>query len=45
MIYVLTFRGEPVAASYRFERMNMQAADYSREDQADLAIKEVDIVV
>lgn len=44
MIYVLTLRGEPVYASYRFERLNMAAADYSREEQAELAIKEVDIV-
>lgn len=44
MIYVLSYRGEPVKASYRFERLNLAAADYSREEQKDLVIREVDIV-
>jgi hypothetical protein len=44
VIYVLSLRGEPICASYRFERLNMAAADYTREEQADLAIKEVDII-
>jgi hypothetical protein len=44
VIYVLIYRGEPVKASYRFERLNMAAADYTREQQKDLLIREVDIV-
>jgi hypothetical protein len=44
VIYVLSYRGEPVKASYRFERLNMAAADYTREEQAHLVIREVDIV-
>ena len=44
MIYVLSLRGEPVFASYRFERLNESAAEYTREDQAELMIREVDIV-
>lgn len=44
MIYVLSLRGEPVFASYRFERLNESAAEYSREDQAQLAITCVDVV-
>lgn len=44
MIYVLSLRGEPVCASYRFERLNVAAADYSREEQKHLLIREVDIV-
>lgn len=44
MIYVLIYRGEPVKASYRFERLNMAAADYTHEQQKDLLIREVDIV-
>lgn len=43
-IYVLTLRGIPVAAAYRFERMNERAAEYNREDQAQLLIREVDIL-
>ena len=42
MIYVLTLRGVPVAAAYRFERMNEQAAEYTR--QAHLLIRQVDIL-
>lgn len=44
MIYVLSLRGEPVFASYRFERLNESAATYTREEQASLTIREVDIV-
>jgi len=46
MIYVLTLRGVPVAAAYRFERLNERVTDgrYSREDQQHMAITPVDIL-
>jgi hypothetical protein len=43
-IYVLTLRGVPVAASYRFERLNETTAEYTQEDQAHMLIREVDIL-
>lgn len=45
MIYVLSYQGVPVAASYRFERLNMAAADYTAAQQADLKISDVEVVV
>lgn len=43
-IYVLTLRGIPVAAAYRFERMNERAAEYTREEQGQMAIREVEVL-
>jgi hypothetical protein len=43
-IYVLTLRGIPVAAAYRFERLNDTAAKYTREEQRHMLIREVDIL-
>jgi hypothetical protein len=44
VIYVLTLRGIPVAAAYRFERLNERCAEYTREDQQFMLIREVDVL-
>jgi hypothetical protein len=46
VIYVLTLRGVPVAAAYRFERLNERVGDgqYSQEDQQHMEITPVDIL-
>ncbi len=44
MIYVLTLRDIPVAAAYRFERLNERLTEYSREDQAHMRIHPTDIL-
>ena len=44
MIYVLTLRGIPVAAAYRFERLNERCGEYTADDQREMLIREVDIL-
>lgn len=44
VIYVLTLKGVPVAAAYRFERLNERAAEYTRAEQQDMDIRPVDIL-
>lgn len=43
-LYVLTLRGIPVAAAWRFERLNEKAADYTADEQKHLLIREVDVL-
>jgi hypothetical protein len=43
-IYILSLRGVPVAAAWRFERLNERVADHTREERAQLAILPVEIL-
>jgi hypothetical protein len=44
VIWVLSYHGEPIAVSYRFECLNEFMANYTAAQQSDMAIKEVQVI-
>lgn len=43
-MYVLMFRGQPIACAERFERLSMQMTLYTASQQADMHVIRVDLL-
>jgi hypothetical protein len=43
-IWVLSFDGKPIAAAYRFERLNEAMTLYTAAQQARMSINEVEVL-
>jgi len=43
-VWILSFQGKPIAAAYRFERLNEAMTLYTAAQQAEMAINEVEVL-
>jgi hypothetical protein len=43
-MYVLVYRGEPIAVAERFERLSEQMTNYTAAQQSDMTIKPVEVL-
>jgi hypothetical protein len=43
-LWILSFQGKPIAAAYRFERLNEHMTLYTAAQQAQMAICEVEVL-
>jgi hypothetical protein len=43
-MHVLTYRGTPIAAAERFERLSEQMTLYTTEQQSEMAIMKVEVL-